>query len=327
MSLPANVGVCTVIGRYISAVVDGEDSGSEPDGVPVSGLTITFTCSLRPPIVKNSEADPPVSVLVNSVVVHTNSDGVLVGPDGLPGVLLVASDYPDPDNPWPYRVTIQGTWFPKVSFWMVAPAGQTIDLTTVLEAPSGSGFDTSAWMALTGRVEAAVASINSGQFVKTINGNPPDVSGNIVISGGGGSGTVASTDITDATAVGRSVLTAASAATARTAIGAGTSSLVVGTASGTAADAATTATALATKADASSLAPVATSGSYNDLSDKPTAPSAGVSSVNTRTGAVLLTSDDVGLGNVQNLAVYVLAVGDPDPTTASPAGLYVRQTS
>lgn len=35
----------------------------------------------------------------------------------------------------------------------------------------------------------------------------------------------------------------------------------------------------------------------------------------------------IGLPNVQNLAVYVLAVGDPDPTGASPAGLYVRQTS
>lgn len=35
----------------------------------------------------------------------------------------------------------------------------------------------------------------------------------------------------------------------------------------------------------------------------------------------------LGLANVQNLAVYVLAVGAPDPTGASPAGLYVRQTS
>ncbi|MDD7963294.1 hypothetical protein [Microbacterium thalli] len=45
-------------------------------------------------------------------------------------------------------------------------------------------------------------------------------------------------NISDSTATGRSVVTAASAAAARTAIGAGTSSLVIGTASGTAADAA-----------------------------------------------------------------------------------------
>lgn len=51
---------------------------------------------------------------------------------------------------------------------------------------------------------------------------------------GGGSGSVAVDDITDATTVGRSVLTAADAAAARTAIGAGTSNLVIGTTSNTA---------------------------------------------------------------------------------------------
>lgn len=41
----------------------------------------------------------------------------------------------------------------------------------------------------------------------------------------------------------------------------------------------------------------------------------------------VLDKTAVGLSNVQNLAVYVLAVGAPDPTGASPAGLYIRQTS
>ena len=48
------------------------------------------------------------------------------------------------------------------------------------------------------------------------------------------SGNTVSTDITDATSVGRQVLTAVSTAAARTAIGAGTSSLAIGTTSGTA---------------------------------------------------------------------------------------------
>lgn len=52
--------------------------------------------------------------------------------------------------------------------------------------------------------------------------------------GSGGDVTVTSSQITDATTVGKSVLTAADAAAARTAIGAGTSSLVVGTTSTTA---------------------------------------------------------------------------------------------
>lgn len=66
-----------------------------------------------------------------------------------------------------------------------------------------------------------------GSFVQALTkGTPP--------SGGGGSGDVSSADITDATAVGVSVLTAADAAAARTAIGAGTSDLVIGTTASTA---------------------------------------------------------------------------------------------
>lgn len=53
-------------------------------------------------------------------------------------------------------------------------------------------------------------------------------------SGGGGTGDITSAQITDASTVGKSVLTAASAAAARTAIGAGTSNLALGTTSTTA---------------------------------------------------------------------------------------------
>jgi len=48
------------------------------------------------------------------------------------------------------------------------------------------------------------------------------------------------------------------------------------------------------------LAPVATSGSYNDLTDKPTIPTVPVTSVAGKTGAVSLTKADVGLGNVND---------------------------
>lgn len=53
-------------------------------------------------------------------------------------------------------------------------------------------------------------------------------------NGGNGGGEVTSADITDATTVGRSVLTAADAAAARAAIGAGTSNLTIGTTASTA---------------------------------------------------------------------------------------------
>ena len=51
--------------------------------------------------------------------------------------------------------------------------------------------------------------------------------------------------------------------------------------------------ALATKANTADLATVATSGSYNDLTNKPTIPTVPVQSVNGKTGAVVLTASDV----------------------------------
>lgn len=70
----------------------------------------------------------------------------------------------------------------------------------------------------------------------TLGGTPTQrtIEFGIPASDGTGTGTVASTDITDSTAIGRSVLTATTEALARTAIGAGTSSLVLGTTADTA---------------------------------------------------------------------------------------------
>lgn len=101
----------------------------------------------------------------------------------------------------------------------------------------------------------------------------------------GGTGSVSSADITDATVVGKAVLTAADEAAARTAIGAGTSDLELGTTSTTALagdtaipdspddiGAATAAQgALAdTAVQPADLATVATTGAYSDLTGTPT---------------------------------------------------------
>lgn len=104
------------------------------------------------------------------------------------------------------------------------------------------------------------------------------------LQGPPGSGTVTSSNITDATTVGRTLLTAADANTARSAIGAGVSNLALGTTAGTAlagntaipstpGDIGAATAAQGAKADSAvqpgSLATVATSGSYNDLTNKP----------------------------------------------------------
>lgn len=61
-------------------------------------------------------------------------------------------------------------------------------------------------------------------------------------------------------------------------------------------------TALNLKANSADLATVATTGSYTDLSNKPTIPTVPVTSVAGKTGAVTLVKGDVGLANVDNTA-------------------------
>lgn len=306
MTLPTGIGYTTIRGKYISAVLDGADADREPDVVPQSGLTITLTASISPPILK-SLTDPPVTILLTPVVGHTDDNGVIIGPDGQPDILIVASDFPDPAHPWTYGVTIQGSGFPKLTFNIVAHSGEIIDLTDVLEAPSNP-TDLSAWEALAiqvaqdaDRAEAAAAGGGGGTggAVDSVAGRTGAVvlsaddltdataTGKAVVRAASASaartaigagtsslalGTTSSTakagdyqptaaNISDATTTGRSVLTASSAAAARTAIGAGTSNVAIGTTAGTAADAQSTSDALASKEP---NVPAGTSGQYYD---------------------------------------------------------------
>lgn len=85
----------------------------------------------------------------------------------------------------------------------------------------------------------ARAGVDGLGSVVSVNSVGPDGSGDVVLAPGDigaadASHTHTATQISDSTAVGRDVLTAANAAAARAAIGAGTSSLIIGTTAGTA---------------------------------------------------------------------------------------------
>ena len=136
----------------------------------------------------------------------------------------------------------------------------------------------------------------AGKYTKPTTGIPEsDLASAVQTKLNSAGGTVASANITDATATGRNVLTSTDATAARSAIGAGTSNLAIGATASTAAagnhthtkadiglgnvdntaDTAkpvstATQTALNAKANTSSLSTVATTGSYTDLSNRPT---------------------------------------------------------
>lgn len=76
--------------------------------------------------------------------------------------------------------------------------------------------------------DAATAAASAGTAAATADTKAQTALNQIAAGGGGGSGPVASTSITDATPLGRAVLTASTQAVVLAAIGAGTSSLIVG---------------------------------------------------------------------------------------------------
>lgn len=119
-----------------------------------------------------------------------------------------------------------------------AVAAKDVILNTPLlpEAPVDGktyGRNNAAWVEV-------VASGGGEGTVTSVNGKAPDTEGEVTlvpsdIGAANATHTHTSTQITDSTAVGRSVLTATTQATARSAIGAGTSDLTIGTTASTAA--------------------------------------------------------------------------------------------
>lgn len=143
MALPTNVNYGTVVGQFLLAYADSNDSGSDPDGVPAKG-SIFFRPS--PAKILDSGASPnPVTILPAVVEATLDSEGYLCGYGTDRGIRLVATNDTDL-NPtswtWTveFRLTAQDdTPVPISSFSIALPAGTTVDLTTVSPIPDANG--------------------------------------------------------------------------------------------------------------------------------------------------------------------------------------------
>ena len=143
MALPSNVDYGTVVGQFLLAYADSDDSGSQPDGIPAKG-SIYF----RPSPIKllNGQSSPnPVTILPAVVECQLDSEGYLLGYPGDRGVRLVATDDADlnPEN-WTWTVEFRLTDQDDVpvslpSFSIALPKGTTVDLTTVTPVPDANG--------------------------------------------------------------------------------------------------------------------------------------------------------------------------------------------
>lgn len=143
MALPTNVNYGTVVGQFLLAYADSNDSGSEPDGVPAKG-SIFF----RPSPIKllDGGASPnPVTILPAVVEATLDSEGYLCGYGTVRGIKLVATDDTDMQpTGWTWNVEFRLTSqddvpVPVQSFSIALPSSTTVDLTTVSPMPDSNG--------------------------------------------------------------------------------------------------------------------------------------------------------------------------------------------
>jgi hypothetical protein len=135
MALPGNIGFGTVTGKFMQAMVDGSDGGREPEGTPIAGMSIVFTPSIT--LARSLSANTIIAL--RSFPAVTDSTGTLIGPDGLPGIMLLATDDVDMDpSGWTWRADITGSGV-SMSFSFSLPEGSTLDLASIVAVPSSNG--------------------------------------------------------------------------------------------------------------------------------------------------------------------------------------------
>ncbi|RKW71735.1 hypothetical protein [Galactobacter caseinivorans] len=148
--LPAPLLTGLVTGRFIAALIDGADSGAEPDVVPAAGK-ITLTPDV--PYLPLAEAEGgAVTVIGGPVVVVLDAEGYLSTPHTDPaqppmarGVRVLATDSPGaPVTGFTWKVDysfapINGRTPTIPSHAIAVPAGGQVDLTTAVKVPSSPG--------------------------------------------------------------------------------------------------------------------------------------------------------------------------------------------
>lgn len=157
MALPTNVSFGTVTGTFLLASADSPaDQDRDPEGTAATDLTFTFTPDLLPAVARDASATPPTMFALLPVPATVGQDGSLLGPDGAPGVRLVASTNANlQPHGWTWNVTLKSNTFPAMSFSFLLDPGATIDLSTVLQVPANPGGTLNAWLQAVSDAQAA----------------------------------------------------------------------------------------------------------------------------------------------------------------------------
>lgn len=149
-ALPAELSTGMVHGRFIVAMIDGDDTDQEPDVIPASGKIVFKASVPYVPVPVTSEG--PVTVLKGPITGVLDSEGYLCTPHPMTsepmyrGVKLLATDDPDmavTDWTWTaeYRLDSVGAVALAIAAHSFAlPSGSELDLTTLVKVPSSPGY-------------------------------------------------------------------------------------------------------------------------------------------------------------------------------------------
>lgn len=124
-----------VVGKIARAYADATDANALPDITPATTVRVTFTPTVRS--ITYTGGEEPIIISPEEAVCEINTDGYLVGPDGKPGVVLMATSGAGmtPDG-WAYNVTFTGAQIPSIR--LALKPGETVNLATVLPADPGA---------------------------------------------------------------------------------------------------------------------------------------------------------------------------------------------
>lgn len=179
-ALPAELSTGMVHGRFIVALVDGDDADQEPEVIPATGR-VSFKASVGyVPVPVTAEG--PVTVMKGPIVGVLDDEGYLSTPHpttGEPmyrGVKLLATDDPDmavKDWTWTadYRFdSVNATTMQIPAHSFALPGGAVVDLTTMVKVPSSPGYGLPQAEAAVQRAEAVAQSVRDDADAGLFNG-------------------------------------------------------------------------------------------------------------------------------------------------------------
>ncbi|UTT41486.1 hypothetical protein NMP99_03135 [Glutamicibacter mishrai] len=163
--LPAELSTGMVHGRFIVAVIDGDDADQEPEVIPATGRIVFKSSVGYIPVPATTEG--PVTVMKGPITGVLDEEGYLSTPHpttGEPmyrGVKLLATDDPDmavTDWTWSadYRFeSVNGVTLQIPAHSFALPSDTVVDLTTMVKVPSSPGYGLPQAEAAVLRAEAA----------------------------------------------------------------------------------------------------------------------------------------------------------------------------